>query len=275
MNDTESMALVDTTRDELRGRIALARQRFDRLARNADPGARPPGLNWTVQQVVAHVLTMGQRIHNFARGGLGAVNRAAYPRELDGINQAELEAAMAPIPELADQLLALAPELDDFFDGVTNEGAVLPFHCDALIDGITVQTNWLGELLLHGQDIARAVKAPWELPERDMLLVMRGGMQIAPAYLRAAVSPDTDVCVAVTLSGARPYLMHIHNGAVEVRERRPNDRPDAVLRLPASTLAQVLYQRIGPFTAVRRGLRIVGGRRPWVALKLQSYFERP
>jgi hypothetical protein len=69
--------------------------------------------------------------------------------------------------------------------------------------------------------------------------------------------------------------MHIHNGAVELRERRPDDRPDAVLRLPASTLAQVLYQRIGPFTAVRRGLRIVGGRRPWVALKLQSYFERP
>ena len=170
------------------------------------------------------MLTMGQRIHNFARGGLGAVNRAAYPRELDGINQAELEAAMAPIPELADQLLALAPELDDFFDGVTNEGPVLPFHCDALIDGITVQTNWLGELLLHGQDIARAVKAPWVLPERDMLLVMRGGMQIAPAYLRHSLARHRRLCGRYAPGGAA-LPMHIHNGAVELRERRPDDRP--------------------------------------------------
>lgn len=60
-----------------------------------------------------------------------------------------------------------------------------------------------------------------------------------------------------------------------MRERRPTDRADAVLRLPASTLVLVLYQRIGAFTALRQGLRIVGGRRPWVALKLQSHFERP
>jgi hypothetical protein len=35
----------------------------------------------------------------------------------------------------------------------------------------------------------------------------------------------------------------------------------------------MLYQRIGPIGAARRGLFIVGGRRPWAALKLQSYFE--
>jgi hypothetical protein len=54
---------------------------------------------------------------------------------------------------------------------------------------------------------------------------------------------------------------------------RPNDRPDAVLRLPASTLTQLLYQRVGPVTAALKGLRVVGGRRPWLALKLQSCFE--
>jgi hypothetical protein len=38
-------------------------------------------------------------------------------------------------------------------------------------------------------------------------------------------------------------------------------------------MLQMLYQRIGPIAAVRHGLRIVGGRRPWKALKLQSCFE--
>ena len=143
------------------------------------------------------------------------------------------------------------------------------------MSGITAQTNWLGELLLHGDDIARAANATWALAERDMLLILRGAREMAPIYLRPGLSPATDVCVAYQIPDAREYLIHVHDGAEEMRERRPRDRVDAVLRVPASTLTQLLYQRIGPLTAVRRGLRIVGGRRPWLALKLMSYFERP
>ena len=68
MNATEDVALVDTSRDELRERIALARERFDRLVRTADPLARPPGHDWTVHQIAAHVLTVARRYHQFARG---------------------------------------------------------------------------------------------------------------------------------------------------------------------------------------------------------------
>jgi hypothetical protein len=68
MNDTEYVALVETAREELRDHIALARNRFDRLIRTADPLARPPGSDWTVQQVVAHVLTVAHRYVQFARG---------------------------------------------------------------------------------------------------------------------------------------------------------------------------------------------------------------
>jgi hypothetical protein len=67
--------------------------------------------------------------------------------------------------------------------------------------------------------------------------------------------------------------VHVHDGIAEMRARRPNDRPDAVLKAPASTMARLLLQRIGPFTAARQGLRIVGGRRPWKAMRLQSCFE--
>ena len=37
MNDTDYVALVDTSRDELRERIEHARERFDRLIRAAEP----------------------------------------------------------------------------------------------------------------------------------------------------------------------------------------------------------------------------------------------
>jgi uncharacterized damage-inducible protein DinB len=200
MNDTGYIPLVNTSRDELRERIGHARERFDRLARTADPLARPPGSNWTVQQVVAHVLTVAHRYRGMAHGR--EYPHADNPRDLDVINQRELEAVIGPIPELADQLQALAVEMDSFFDAVTNEPATIPFPAGAMIDGITAQTNWLGELLLHGHDVARAVKSPWELHERDMLLVARGLMQCGPAYLRAGVSPDTDVCGVSVLWGA-------------------------------------------------------------------------
>jgi uncharacterized protein (TIGR03083 family) len=181
-----AMTLVETTRDELRERIAEAHGRFERLARNADPAARPPGSTWTVHEVVAHVLTVAQRYRSFARSG--DYRRAAYPREVDQINQAELEAVMAPIPELLAQLQAVIQEIDAFFDSV-DEGSAFPFHSGAVVDGVTTQTNWLAEVLLHGEDIARAARVPWVLPERDMLLVARGVMQIAPSSVRADTPP--------------------------------------------------------------------------------------
>jgi hypothetical protein len=272
MNDIEVAALVDTTRDELRDRIAQTLARFDRLAHSAEPLAPLPRSTWTVQQAVAHVLTIAQR---YLHEQQGDSRLAAHPRAVSTLNQNEVEAALAPVSELADQLQAVAPELDALFDTIADEGPVLPFHCGARVDGITWQTNWLGELLLHGRDIARAANAPWELLERDMLLIARGLMQIAPAYVRATIPPGTDICAAIKTPGARPYLVHIHDGIGELRARRHNDRPDAVLRMPASTLTLLLYQRIGQFTAARQGLRVIGGRRPWLAFKLVSCFEAP
>jgi hypothetical protein len=270
MNDTDCVALVDTDRDELRDRIGEMRQRFYRLARSADPHARRRGLDWTVHQVIAHMLCIAHRYQAIIDGR--DFRRAGHPRELDQINQDELEAVMAPVPELVDQLEALEPVMDGFFDSLPDD-YTLELHCGAKGSRIVVQVNWLFELILHGEDIARAVGAPWEVRERDMLLLLREGMELAPAYVSAGISPATDICVALQVPGARPYVMHVHDGIAETRVRRPSDRPDAVLKAPASTMARLLLHRIGPVTATWRGLRIVGGRRPWKAMKLQSCFE--
>jgi hypothetical protein len=273
VNDTGCIALADTDRDELRERIALAWNRFERLARSAEPLARSSRSDWTVHQIIAHVLTVAHRYRQVACGQ--DFRRATHARDLSALNRLELDEAMAPVPELIDELQALYPMMDEFFDSCSDDDRAFVFHGGASVSGLTAQTNWLGELLLHGHDIASAAKAHWELPERDMLLVARGVMEIGSGsgYLRDGVSPTAEVCVAFHVPGARPYLMDIRGGTAEIRERRPDDRPDAVLRLSASTLTQMLYQRIGPLGAVRHGLLIVGGRRPWRALKLQSYFE--
>jgi hypothetical protein len=270
MEDTGYVAIVETDREELRDRIAEMRQRFYRLARSADPHARRPGLDWTAQQVVAHVLCIAHRYQALAEGR--EFRRASYPRELDQINHEEMQAVMAPIPDLVDQLEALAPQMDAWFDSLPNDHAT-EFHCGIMVSGIVMQINWLFELVLHGEDIARAVGAPWEIREGDMLLMLREVVEVAPAYVSSGISRATDICVALQIPDARPYVMHVHDGIAEMRARRPADRPDASLKAPASTMVKLLLHRIGPFTATRRGLRIVGGQRPWKAMKLQSCFE--
>jgi hypothetical protein len=80
---------------------------------------------------------------------------------------------MAPVPELADEIQEQLPEVQTYFDSVDLDRPAFPFHRYAVVTGFTSQTNLLGELVLHGEDIARAVKAPWKLDERDILLVAR------------------------------------------------------------------------------------------------------
>ena len=125
MNDTDYVAIVDTDRDELRDRIEDMRQRFYRLALSANPSARSPGSVWNVQQIMAHVVSVAQRYRAVA--DTGDFRRARTPRELDQINQDEMEALLAPIPILVDQLKALDPLMDAFFDSLTEDFAV-EFH---------------------------------------------------------------------------------------------------------------------------------------------------
>ena len=266
MNGTEYVALIDTTRDEFRDRIADALARFDQLARMADPAARPPGHDWTVQQIVAHVLTIADRYRAGAQGH--AYRTVDSTGAIATLNQEELEAVLKPVPALLDELQSVAGELEIALDAFTDE-TVLPFHTFAEVSGAAWQSYWLGELLMHGEDIALAVTVPrWEIRERDMLLMLRGMMEIGHVYVREDISRDINISVALRLSGARPYLMHIHDGIAEVRDLRPADRPDAMLRGPASVIAQMFYGRIGLLAAAHRGLLIVGGRRPWRAIKL-------
>jgi hypothetical protein len=269
MNDTESLAIVDTDRDELRSRIEDMRQRFYRLAASADPNAKHSASDWTVQQIVAHVLSVANRYRTFVE--TGDFRRAKDPADLNRINQEEMEAAMAPIPDLIDQLKALEPMMDVWFDSLS-EDFYAEFHFGVPVSGVVAQINWLFELVFHGEDIARATGRPWEIREHDMLLLMREAAEVVHAYVCADGIRGKNICVGLQVPDARPYVVHVHDGTVEMRARRAADRPDAVLKAPPSTMIRMLMGRIGPVTATRQGLRIVGGRRPWKVMKLQSCF---
>ena len=117
------------------------------------PPTRMPydrGLDWNVHQVIAHVLCVARRYQAVAEGR--DFRRARHPRELDRINHEEMQAAMAPIPVLLEDLEALEPVMDAFFDDPRMTMS-LEFHCGAMVSEIVAQVNWLFDLVLHGEDI--------------------------------------------------------------------------------------------------------------------------
>jgi hypothetical protein len=93
-------------------------------------------LQLTVQQILAHVDTVGYRYRQLARGS--DYHHAADPRDTVIVNQAELEAAMSPVPELADELRALSAELDGFFDANSDDRPRFPFHAFGVVSGMFV-----------------------------------------------------------------------------------------------------------------------------------------
>ena len=106
---------------------------------------------------------------------------------------------LKPVPALLDEWI-FAGELEVALDAFTDD-TVLPFHALAEVSGAAWQSYWLGELLMHGEDIALAVDARWKIGERDMLLMLRGMMEIGHVYVREDISRDINASVALQLSG--------------------------------------------------------------------------
>ena len=122
---------------------------------------------------------------------------------------------------------------------------------------------------MHGSDIAQRSRPPG-FPERDGFSSSRRDADRLPPT-SAPISLGYPCLVAFTTP--TPGLTWSGPGNTgEFRPRVPMTDQARCCGHPPPTLAQLFYQRIGPLGAARRGLRIVGGRRPWVALKLMHYF---
>lgn len=266
--------MTDTTADELGSAIDVARADFIRLCRRADPTAPVLDGHWNVLEMTAHVATVSRRYVGVAEGS--GYRRAESPRDVDRINDDEVAANHdRSLEELLQQLEADAPTVRSLVEAMEASGRRVLFHGGASVDAIGAAASWLGELRIHGWDIAQAGGERWPLPERDMLMVLSGIQQLAPGYLDPARAAGRNLMVEARIPTARPWVTHVHDGVVESRPRRRGDRPHAVLRVPASVFALSFYRRIGPLPAAWAGLRIVGGSRPWRAVSLLSMFERP
>ena len=266
---------MNAERDELLAVLADAGARFNALARRVPaPSAPVRNSQWTTAELVAHVAAgvdayarylEGETepwvdISDLSGGSLTASNAARLVEEVErdvAVLARRSDARLA-------QLLALAQtrSLDEI---VPWHGQPEPLRCHL--------GSSLGEVLLHGRDLAAAIGAPWEISKREATLVIQN---IAPLF-PTLVNPDTTravrVSIRVKIRGGPTIPLVFDCGSLTVD--RDAKKFDATISAEPVAFLLVAYGRRSQWSEAARGGIVAWGPRPWRALKLTTYLVNP
>jgi uncharacterized protein (TIGR03083 family) len=233
------------------------------------PGDKPiPGLEWTAGELGAHVLRAAAVYERAAVEGVDV-----WPDLTQGaVTNAE---ELTKIPDrdstvIADKLAtAFAPVYDAWrrADGPIHwaGGLMLPVE---VVAGLQ-----LGDVSVHGWDLARAAKAKWDIPREEAVLCLDAALSIAPHFLAPGAAGFTGT-YDVRLRGDGRHVLAFDNGALRVD---PADAPRADCRLSAdpATFLLASYGRVPVWRTAVTGAVMAMGRKPWLAFRFKSLLRSP
>ncbi len=137
----------------------------------------------------------------------------------------------------------------------------------------TMAAALLGELVIHGLDIARAVRMPWPVSRPDALHVIAGVMTMVPGYLDRRRAAGLRVSYELRLRGGPRYRIAIDDGEAEVSG--PGPAADCWISADPAAFLLVGYGRSGQWSQIARGKLIAGGRKPWLGFAFGQLITGP
>jgi uncharacterized protein (TIGR03083 family) len=269
-------SVTDEQWDAVRESVRTTAGRFCELVASVpDPAARATA-GWSVADVAAHVTTVAFLETTLLRA-------AEPPIDMPGLAEAIAATTVETVHGLNDQVMSHFPERD-----VTSVLGMLRHHVDLMLtasqDRDPGETfSWLGEarltlagmlahmvneLLIHGNDIARAVKVPWAMPAEDAALFfdlftvgLANGQK--GRLLDGSKRPlQRRIAVEFRSGYTTPVTVVVCDGQVTVEPVGPG--ADAWVRFDPATLNMMMFGRISKLQAVLTRKIIIGGRRPWL-----------
>ena len=244
---------------------------FAALLRGAPDGdARVPGLDWTVADLGAHVVS-GARLY---AAGIETDEGGFWP-DLDSPAHNAAEIAATPERDPSTQADAIDAELPRLRAAWRSRAAErVPWHGGLRLDVRDQAAIHLGDLLVHGVDLSRALRRPFPIDRADVALVIEGVASVAPHYVDRDAALGFTATYGLHVRGDGDHTFRFDDGALTVTPGRP---PRADCRLSADPVAFLLtgYGRLAVAKAALTGKVVSYGRKPWLGLRFGSLLRSP
>lgn len=239
-----------------------------------------PRLDWDVHDVVVHLAVQAERYADFVEGvrapeadvagGPAGTGRRAVAE----VNQALILTASAePLPVVARRLETAGARLAEV---LRNTAADAPFRSwEGDSDVRTGAATFLGELLVHGLDLARALGESWAIEPDDARAALHAVIALLPHYVDATTTASLDVRVRVRVRGGPDVVLAVRRSTAATRAWARGDDVDATVAVTPVALLLLAYRRSRLSTELLRGRVLSWGRRPLLPLQLLSWFTPP
>lgn len=259
----------------VRGSLTRAIDRVaELLARVRDPAANVPGMEWTVGEVVAHLALVGEAYTGYARGATepfvdvsdvagGSLARTSAAR-LAAEPERDVSVLATRVTSAGSSLLAATEDVDATTP-VTWNGQVVPVS--AML-GIA-----LGEYLVHGLDIARALSTKWPISAGDARLVLASVLPLLPLLVDPVATKGVSASYDLRVRGGARVGVAIDDGTLSLIA--PDGRVDCHISADPVALLLVSYGRRSQSVPALTGRLLAWGHKPWLGLRLTSYLVTP
>jgi uncharacterized protein (TIGR03083 family) len=232
----------------------------------------PATPDWTVGQVFAHVVTVAPR---YCRGPRQLGRWTEHTGELCDLNADELATLdTTDITALVGRLRAAIDEFARLLDEFGDDQPSYRFHGGQRVRADVAAGILLGELVVHGHDIARALHAPWPIKPNHVELIQQGLTPILPGWLDPDRAANHTATYEVQLRGQGTHRFAFHNGALTMNPPGPW-HPDVAISAEPATFLLIVYKRRSQWPAILTGKITARGRRAWLALTFANRFHQP
>jgi uncharacterized protein (TIGR03083 family) len=276
--------VVALDREAARAAIGAAAGRFTALLRDThDIGRQAAGTDWTVAETAAHVSVVLAGFSAAIAGESQALSveqylDADFPTRLANTNDATIAMVdhtdAAPLAAMitagAQRFLELAAAVDPQLECAT------PWYGPGRTRTVGCLTALaLGELTVHGYDIAIGTGRPWPISaDHAKLIVGTVCPEMSPLAVRPEAGRGAPVTYEVRLRDNGPrYVIRVADGRADVRA--VGGPVDCVISADPVTYLLVVYGRMPLRRALLRGGILARGRRPWLGLRFKSLFFNP
>lgn len=241
------------------------------------PTAPVPGLAWSAGETAAHLVGSLRKSSAYLTGRrdpkaeLASAGPSASPAERTAIINAQM---LNEIEERNPEVLAdlLEESSVGFLAATAQAPADRPFLDPSIGVEVPPATSLvvaLGELLVHGFDIAMAGRKRWAIPPEEAVLVIDGIVQLAPQYFDRKRASGVRASYELRIRGGRRHILKIAGGSLTVEQA--DGRVDCWISADPVALLLVIYGRLSIWKPALQGKILAGGRRPWLALRLNRY----